>query len=155
MKKNIIVGILLLVAFFGLVGCKKKEEDKQEDRAKTEVNDQEEQGENIDNGEINQPEDDYELYTDDKKMVFKDGKKYSVYYYSGTKITAYHQYIDYDTKEKADEVLITYEKPANVDKVYVDGKYLVLEYKKSEYENLTIYKLRTLYGDLEQLPDKI
>ena len=145
--------LFLIVLFSCSVGCDKKEEKDVEVPDNKKAEKIEEPEKNLESEETI-PEIDYGLYTDDKKMVFKDGNKYAIYYYSGTKITGYQDYIDYGTEEAANEALASYKKSKNVDNVTTNGKYLVLEYNKSEYNDLTIYKLRTMYGDLEQLPDK-
>ncbi len=153
-KKRFLVIVILLTLFLGVVGCGKEKEKTKVVPNKSETSNPENQSEENTSEDNTSEAYDYELYTDDKKMVFLDGNKYSLYYYSGTKITAYHAYIDYETEEAANEALANYTKPKNVDKAYTKGRYLVLEYNKSEYKDLTIYKLRNMYGDSEQLQDK-
>ena len=154
MKKKVLIGFLLLTLVF-LTGCGNREEETEEKNNSNEVIENKEES-NTNNEEEHETvmTEDYELYTDDKKLVFKDGNTYSIYYYSGTKITGYHTYTDYETEESATEALTNYQKLKNVDRAYTKGRYLVLEYNKSEYKNLTVYKVRSAYGDLEQLPDK-
>ena len=154
MRKKILIWFLLLTFFACSVGCDNKEgkEIKTPDKKHEEKQEKEEEQNLI--PEEDNPEVEYELYTDDKKMVFKDGNNYSVYYYTGTQVTGYHYYIDYKTEASASEALTNYEKPKNVDKITANGRFLILEYNKSEYKDLTVYKLRNVYGDLEQSPEK-
>ena len=95
-----------------------------------------------------------DLYSDDTKMVFKNGQNQLIYYYSGDKITAYHAYIDYETPELANYALTLLEKDDSIDKMYTNGRYLVVEYAKSEYENLTVAEVKALYSYLEQVQQK-
>ena len=153
MNRKVLIGMLVIVAVLVLTGCgKKKEEEKKPETNVEEKTNVEETP--VEDAAPPVPEEDYELYTDDKKMVFRDGDNYSLYFYNGTKVTGHQYYIDYGTSEKATEALENYEKPKNVNKITTNGRFLVLEYAKSEYSNLTIYKLRNQYGDYEILPDK-
>ncbi len=154
MNKKILIGMLVIVAVLVLTGCGNKKEEEKKAEAPTEEKTNQEDVAPVEDAVPPVPEEDYELYTDANKMVFRDGNNYSLYFYSGTKITGHQYYIDYETAEKANDALATYEKPKNVDKITTNGRFLVLAYAKSEYNGLTIYKVRTQYGDYEILPDK-
>lgn len=96
-----------------------------------------------------------ELYSDDTKMVFKNGNSQLVYYYSGDTITAYHAYIDYEIATTAKYVATSViEKDATIDKVYAKGRYVVVEYAKSTYEDTTATEVRKLYSAIEQYQNK-
>ncbi len=97
-----------------------------------------------------------ELYSDDTKIVFKNGNNKVVFYYKGDKITAYHAYLDYGTKANAELVLKALDNEADdsIKKAYVKGRYVVVEYKEEEYENLTVSEVRTVYSYLEEIKKK-
>lgn len=152
MKKFLLTLFVVFLAL-SLTACGSKtegEENNEEEKEKTsEVENKEEANE-----EEKEEADEYELYSDDTKMVFKRANAQLVFYYSGDKITAYHEYIDYGNAATANTVLSFLEKDETIEKAYVQGKYLVIEYAKSEYENLTVKEVRDLYAALEAVQGK-
>ncbi len=97
--------------------------------------------------------DQIELYSDSTKIVFQSGNIKMVYYYSGNTITAYHAYVDYGDSATANYALAAANasKDESIKKAYVKGKYLVIEYAESNYENLTVEDVRKLYSALEEI----
>lgn len=143
--KKLLTALLVLFLSFSLTACGKDENNNSNEK-------NQEQGE-VNNGENNEEAlKDIELYSDDTKMVFKIGDIEAVYYYEGETITAYHAYAKYPTIADANIALAAAKQEENetIDKAYVKGTYLVIEYNKSLYENLTTSNVRLLYSALEQ-----
>ena len=154
MKKYLLI-IIALCLTVSLAGCgdKKEEANNGGETKQPETND------NTDNEEevvedIPAMIEDYELYSDDTKLVFKDGSTYKIYYYSGKKVTGYQTYTDYGTSEDANSALLNLQKDKTMKDVYVKGQYLVIEYAESQYKNLNPTELRSKYSDIEQVQDK-
>ena len=144
--KKLLTALLVLFLSFSLTACGKDENNNNSNEKN------QEQGE-VNNGENNEEAlKDIELYSDDTKMVFKIEDIEAVYYYEGETITAYHAYAKYPTIADANIALSALKQEENptIDKAYVNGKYLVIEYAKSTYENLTTSNVRLLYSTLEQ-----
>ena len=100
----------------------------------------------------NNTSNDLQLYSDNTKIVFANGQAKLVYYYSGEKITAYHAYMDYENAAIANYALSLIEKDdTTIKKAYTKGKYLIIEYAESEYENTTLSEVKALYSYLEQI----
>ena len=143
--KKLLTALLVLFLSFSLTACGKDENNKNSSE------NNQEQGE-VNNGENNEEAlKDIELYSDDTKMVFKIEDIEAVYYYEGETITAYHAYAKYPTIADANIALsmLKQEENETIDKAYVKGTYLVIEYNKSLYENLTTSNVRLLYSALE------
>ena len=143
--KKLLTALLVLFLSFSLTACGKDENNNSNEK-------NQEQGE-VNNGENNEEAlKDIELYSDDTKMVFKIEDIEAVYYYEGETITAYHAYAKYPTIADANIALAAAKQEENetIDKAYVKGTYLVIEYNKSLYENLTTSNVRLLYSALEQ-----
>ena len=143
--KKLLTALLVLFLSFSLTACGKDENNNSNEK-------NQEQGE-VNNGENNEEAlKDIELYSDDTKMVFKIEDIEAVYYYEGETITAYHAYAKYPTVADANIALAAAKQEENetIDKEYVKGTYLVIEYNKSLYENLTTSNVRLLYSALEQ-----
>ena len=143
--KKLLTALLVLFLSFSLTACGKDENNNSNEK-------NQEQGE-VNNGENNEEAlKDIELYSDDTKMVFKIEDIEAVYYYEGETITAYHAYAKYPTVADANIALAAAKQEENetIDKAYVKGTYLVIEYNKSLYENLTTSNVRLLYSTLEQ-----
>ena len=146
--KKLLTALLVLFLSFSLTACGKDENNNSNEK-------NQEQGEN-NNGENKENTEealkDIELYSDDTKMVFKIEDIEAVYYYEGETITAYHAYAKYPTIADANIALAAAKQEENetIDKAYVKGTYLVIEYAKSTYENLTTSNVRLLYSTLEQ-----
>ena len=131
MKKNIILLFLIILVSIVIIGCKKEEK--------------------IDNDTIKEA--DLLLYSDKEKKVYEDGNTRYVFYYKDDKITGYQTYIDYDTNALAKKAFkdLDRSKYINASKYYVKGKYIVFEWKKSEYEDLTVNIVKTKYSKMKEL----
>ena len=151
--KKILLTLLALFLSFSLTACGSDEE-KEENKGGEKTSEVEtDEGEN--NNSVEDVAEKIKLYSDDTKMVFKNGNTQLVYYYSGDKITAYHAYIDYETAALANLALSTIEEnDTAIAKAYTNGRYLVVEYAESEYENTTVKEIRALYSYLEQIQEK-
>ncbi len=92
-----------------------------------------------------------DLYSDNTKMVFISGQTRLVFYYSGEEITGYVTYIDYGNEATAENALtLVDEEDESIEKAYTKGKYLVMEYDKSEYENLSVSDVKNAYSYLKE-----
>lgn len=151
MKKYLLI-LFALCLMVSLTACGNKEEEGSEGN-KNESSENRGSSEEVEN-DVEEQLKTYELYSDSTKMVFKNGTVQLVYYYSGDKITAHHSYTDCGTAAAATYALSLLEKDETMDKAYTDGKYLIIEYAKSEYENLSAKEIRALYSYMEQIQDK-
>lgn len=156
MKKKYLLGLFVIIMCFVLVGCGQAEENESGNNSikqdEIENNNNNNQNETQDNTTQNDAAD-IELYSDDTKIVFKNDQGRAVYYYSGKEITAYHVYIDYETAANANIALsvLNTEENETIESAHVEGKYLVIVYKKSTYESLNVDTLRMVYSYLEEL----
>ena len=93
------------------------------------------------------------LYSDDTKYVFLNDNTIHVFYYEDNTITAYHVYVNYEEEELAKYAYdaVTKETTDTVEKYYVKGKYLVFEYKESEYMDLEPSKLEKTYAYMKKI----
>ena len=96
---------------------------------------------------------DLELYSDDTKIVFARGQEKVVFYYKGNEITGEHAYFDYQSKALAEMALtaLNSNENENIDRAYVNGKYLVIEYNENEYGHLTLEDVKLTYSYLEEV----
>lgn len=144
MKKKLYLLLLigLIIVLAGCSAASKKES--QEDSIKEEIEELEET--ESENEEI-------ELYSDDTKIVFQSDQIRYVFYYKKNEITAYHVYIDYDTKETAAYALtlLGAEDDETIDKAYNKGRYVVIEYNEKEYMDMTVEELKEAYGSMKEV----
>ena len=144
MKKKYLLGLLIVVSLFIVTACGSKTEE-----------DNEENTNNINNVEDSENEEyeDIELYSDDTKLVFARGDGKVVFYYSGNEITGETAYFNYQTNAAAKIALdvLNNDKDDNIDKAYVQGKYLVVEYNENEYGTLTLEDVKLTYSYIEEL----
>ena len=149
--KKILLSLLSVLMLFMLVGCggDTNVDTNEDTNNNTEVDNNTNNSSNINENEI-------KLYSDSTKMVFKSGNSQLVYYYSGEKITGYVAYIDYETTAMANYALsiLNLEDDATIKKAYTNGRYLVVEYAESEYEDTTASEIRALYSYLEAAQNK-
>ena len=141
MKKKYILGLLVIISLFMVTACgseKEKNDDIIDNGSEEKENDSNEY-------------DDLELYSDDTKLVFARGGGKVVFYYSGNKITGETAYFDYQNNAAAKIALNALEKDENIDKTYVQGKYLVVEYNENEYGSLTLEDVKLTYAYLEEI----
>lgn len=144
--------LLTLMAFalmFTLTACGNGESSKNNENNN---NVEEKNGE----GETNKASsttDDFEFYSDNTKLVFQSGNSKLIYYYTGDTVTAYHAYIDYENAATANYALtlLQKDKDETIDKMYTKGRYVVVEYNKSEYEDMSVNDIRTAYSYLTEL----
>ena len=139
MKKKVFLLLVILLCVVCLTGCGKSKEETVDEKAPIETK----------GSESTEP--DIELYSDDSKIVFESGNSKLVYYYSGDTITGYTAYVDYNDSATAKYAYNLVEKDESIAKYYTKGKYLVVEYAKSEYENLTTSEVRALYSYLDEI----
>ena len=144
MKKIILCSLLFLMMLFA-TGC---------GNDTTTGEDETNNGGSSSEVESKSDDDKIELYSDNTKMVFQNGTSSLVYYYEGDKITGYHAYIDYENAATANYVLSMLDKNESIAKAYTKGRYVVIEYAESEYENTTTDEIRLLYSYLEEVQKK-
>jgi len=145
MKRKVILTMLVLVLFFAITGCGKNK-GLADAADKNSV-------EQADTSGDNSSYDDIELYSDSTKYVFELSNTKYVFYYSGDTITAYHTYVDYNDAATAKTAyqLLKLEDYPEVNKYYVKGKYIVFEWNKSQYEDMTVSELKTAYSYMKEL----
>jgi hypothetical protein len=84
----------------------------------------------------------YVIESDTLSVVAKDGPvaAYDVYYYSGDRITEHKAYYEFADEETAKEALSDYQKMDDdgVGAVELDGRFVVLVAKPSQFENMTV-----------------
>ncbi|MBQ7667970.1 MAG: hypothetical protein IJS47_01415 [Clostridia bacterium] len=155
MKKNLILtGILVGSLCFALTGCGEKVEETTDipDVARELIPIEEEETTTVENDVDTLDIEKIELYSDDHKMVFKNlDNSDLVFYYEGDKITGFEAYFEYSDAATAKFAASYIEKGDTVKDVYVKGKYVVVVYNESEYEDLTTESVRTVYSYLEQV----
>lgn len=140
MKKKILICLLVALCLFTIVGCGKKNDSKKDDSNITE--------------ELNK-DGNFELYSDSKKIVFQNGSSKMVFYYNGEEITAHYDYIDYGKEDNAKAALKVYKKDDTLVKnVSTKGKYLVIEYRDSEYGNMKMSDIKKAYSYLKEVKKK-
>ena len=109
---------------------------------------------NQQNGE-NEDLDNLELYSDDTKIVFNFNDIYQiVYYYSGNEITGLEWYYNYEDRTTASYAIASIKAGLNdtdVESVTQNGKYVVVKFKESEYEGLTLEQVKTTFAYLEEI----
>lgn len=139
--KKIFLSLFLVITLFMITSCG-KENDNLDSNSGDSVLEHEQH--------VN---DDIELYSDDTKYVFEMGNTKYVFYYEGDTITAYHTYVNYGDSRTARYTynFIKKEDYPVADKYYVQGKYLVFEWNKSEYQNLKASTLRQAYSYMKEV----
>ena len=144
MKKRLINLIAIILCIFLVTGCGLQNDD--EENLDMSENTNEET-----NTSTTTEEDNIDLYSDSTKIVFKSATGSLVFYYSGEKITKYEAYLDYQTPALAQYALTVINKDdSTIKNAYTKGRYVVVEYKESEYENMTVSEVRALYSYLEE-----
>ena len=157
MKKKLLLGFVLFVSLFLICGCgssDSKENEVDDGSGKEEVEPSVQGTGNPDadlDGAYGE-EQEIELYSDDTKIVFKNGNNKVVFYYSGNKITGQRIYYDYTNSHYAEIAYAALEldDDDDIEKAYIEGRYLVVEYKESMYENLTTEEVREIYSYLKE-----
>ena len=146
MKKKFLFFLLIISFVITLSGCSKSEEEVLED-LNNEIDKIEEKSNS---------EDDIELYSDDTKIVFATENGMIVFYYEDDRITAYHAYLNYNDSTTAKYALdiLKMSNDETIENAYVKGKYVVLEYKESEYENMSLEDVKLTYSYLKEIKNK-
>ena len=151
--KKVLMCLLTVIICFTLTGCFTNQKEKLVkdiiETDKKEVEDTKEkatESKTTDDEEIN-------LYSDNTKLVFEIGNIKHVFYYSGDNITAYHSYVEYDTKAQATTALAVAEKDDTIKKMYVKGKYIIIEFNESQYKDLTVSQGKTAYAYMKEVKE--
>ena len=140
--KIIFFVVIATIICIGLTGCENKNGKDTESNSETQPI-----------VEINE----IELFSDDKKIVYKDGEEFLSYIYSGDTIVGYSRYKDCGDAKKANEELKTAEeqktaeKDEKIIKIYTTGKYLVIDYARSEFEGKTVDDIKNINAGLEEV----
>ena len=147
MKKKIL-SIIIICSILFIGACSNNNEESEVNNNNTNTNT------NTNSESTNSNEySDIDLYSDDTKIVFIEGNSKLVFYYEGNEITKHCVYIDYGdsyTANMALNLINNDEEDKTIEKAYVQGKYLIVEYAKEEYENTTLEDVKTAYSILEQ-----
>ena len=150
MKKIIVLSAILFVTVFMLTGCGNSKQNAKTSNNNSDIDQVIDNNTSSNSSSSNTAEEKIDLYSDDTKIVFINGQSSLVFYYSGDEITAYHAYYDYATEANARVALNVLEKDESIDKAYVKGRYLVVEFNKSEFEDLKLSEIRQVYSYLEE-----
>lgn len=144
MKKKLLLCLFIITMFFIMTGCVNKSVEVSNSTENDNSNEEEK-------NTSSDLDDEIELYSDSSKIVFQNGNAKLVYYYSGDKITKYESYLDYQSSTAAKYALSILEKDGDIKKAYTDGRYLIIEYDESVYEDLTTTDVRTVYSYLKEV----
>ena len=99
------------------------------------------------------------LYTDDSKLVYKNGDVYKlVFYYKDNEITGLEHYYEYENETIAQE---HYNKDkeelknnASIKNIYLSGKYVVYRFVGEQYEGKTVEEVKNSYPFLIPVYEK-
>ena len=147
MKKKILLSLLALVFLFVVTGCGNK--DTENDNT----------GDNTNNTNVvedntqTSSDTEWNLFSDDNKTVFENTNTKYVFYHTGETITAYHTYVDYNDAATAAAAYAVFQQQGvdDADKVYLQGRYVVFEWNKSTYEDMTTSTLKLAYSYMKEL----
>ena len=140
--RKITLVILLALSFLLIAGCGKKDEKNTTNNGGNEQNPAPQAVINPDT-----------VHSDNNKIVFRNEQTKMVFGYEGTNITSYKVYVDYSDETTAKTALGVLEanKEDNVEKYSLEGKYVVVEYKPSEFSGFTVDGVRQMYSYLEEI----
>ncbi len=145
MKNKLLLIIISIFMLFLVTGCGNESNDLEDNNESDNTNE-------VDNNQSSSNDDDkIDLYSDNTKIVFANGGGKLVYYYSGEKITGYSAYLDYGDSATAKLALSVSEKDETIKNMYTQGRYLVVEYNESQFEDTTVSEIKALYSYLEQV----
>ena len=156
-KKILLVGILIISICLVLTGCENKEvETSKNTTTENEAIKTNKTAENNNKNEETKTDIDLnieELYSDNSKLVYKNEDTYMVFTYSGEKITGFTAYEEYASAYAAQLALEEYNKDPDPDvaKVYLKGRYLVAEFKDSEYTTFSVSELKQAMSYLQEM----
>ena len=147
MRKKILLSLLALVFLFVVTGCGNK--DTENDNT----------GDNTNNTNVvedntqTSSDTEWNLFSDDSKTVFENTNTKYVFYHTGETITAYHTYVDYNDAATAAAAYAVFQQQGveDADKVYLQGRYVVFEWNKSTYEDMTTSTLKLAYSYMKEL----
>ena len=153
MKKELIAGVIAVIACFSLAACGEKQENvtvNNETNSEVSTQTNENQEANLE-PEVNF--NNIEMTSDDTKLVFKlSDSVTSVYYYSGDTITGYEAYVDYDSPELANLAKASYDgSDDEIESITVSGSRLIVKYVPSVVEDMTVSELKATYELIQQL----
>lgn len=90
-----------------------------------------------------------ELYSDDSKLVYESKQIKLVFYYDKNEnITDYLVYNDFIYLEQASKAFDEYEKDENMEDVSLDGRYIVIKYKKEYFKDMKVEDVKDSYKNL-------
>lgn len=90
------------------------------------------------------------LYTDDSKLVYKNGDLYKlVFYYENNEITGLEHYYEYENetvaKEHYDKDKEELKNISSIKNIYLSGKYVVYKLVGEQYEGKTVEDIKNSY----------
>lgn len=100
-----------------------------------------------------------DLYTDEEKLVYKNGDLYKlVFYFEGEEITGLEHYYEYKDEAEADkkykEDTEKYKNNIQIKKITKSGKFVVYTMAGSEYEGKTVKEVKDSYSFLLPVYEK-
>ena len=141
MKKNIILGLLLVYILFTATACNNnnnKNNDKPIENNPTETQQTNSETSN-------------DLFSDDTKLVYQTGNTKYVFYYNGESITGQRTYAEYDSEETAQAAYEFLKTQETNNKIYTIDNYLVVEFGPDEYANLTTNDIKSAYSYMTEV----
>ena len=148
MKKKLLLVFMIALAIFMTTGCdKKKNEKKKEESPIPTIDPVDEPDPNAPNVSVEEKD----AHSDDNKIVFKDKDTIFVFYFEGNKVIAFHQIIDMETAEMAQDLAKGLKDSQNIRSITTEGQYVLIENKSGTYKNMMTSDVRLVYQDLEEV----
>ncbi len=149
MKKKVMMCILAILLSFIIVGCV--------NNGAIDNDESNDNNENInENTNVEETIDNFDLYSDDTKIVFNYMGVYQiVYYHTGDTITGLEWYYNYENSETASYMVAgikaSIDEDDNVESVKQKGKYVIVKFKEEEYKDMSLEQVKQSYSYLEEV----
>lgn len=149
MKKKVMMCILAILLSFIIVGCG--------NNGAIDNDESNDNNENInENTNVEETIDNFNLYSDDTKIVFNYMGVYQiVYYHTGDTITGLEWYYNYENSETASYMVAgikaSIDEDDNVESVKQKGKYVIVKFKEEEYKDMSLEQVKQSYSYLEEV----
>lgn len=149
MKKKVMMCILAILLSFIIVGCV--------NNGAIDNDESNDNNENInENTNVEETIDNFNLYSDDTKIVFNYMGVYQiVYYHTGDTITGLEWYYNYENSETASYMVAgikaSIDEDDNVESVKQKGKYVIVKFKEEEYKDMSLEQVKQSYSYLEEV----
>lgn len=149
MKKKVMMCILAILLSFIIVGCV--------NNGAIDNDESNDNNENInENTNVEETIDNFDLYSDDTKIVFNYMGVYQiVYYHTGDTITGLEWYYNYENSETVSYMVAgikaSIDEDDNVESVKQKGKYVIVKFKEEEYKDMSLEQVKQSYSYLEEV----